>query len=496
MVERTADIDRVVPLDLPDVLPRKARRRLIRAMLLGSDAVMLLAATLAATFLRFTELADVGGFEHVLGGVTYFELSLVLTCVWMLTLWFERLYDLDRVSWGSGEFSRVARGLALGLVAFILVTFAVKVVDLSRLWLILGFGMALVLASGGRLGVRAALSHLRRHDHLLRPTLVVGSNAEADDLVRVLSADRSTGIRPVGCLASSRAERLALNFCASVPCLGAARDIVPIVREFEIDTVVIASSAFDHDVLARIVAELRGVDVDVQISSGLFEVLTNRMLVREISGVPLITVKGVSLSKANLRTKRAFDLVVATAIVLAGTPIWVLLATLIKVTSSGSVLYGQERIGKDGVPFGMLKFRSMVEDADVRLVELSDGNDADGPLFKMKDDPRVTSVGRWMRKFSVDEFPQLINVLRGEMSLVGPRPPLSHEVGRYTEQAWRRLDVLPGMTGLWQVSGRSNLTFDEMVRLDLFYIENWSVSLDLALMIRTIPAVLAARGAY
>jgi lipopolysaccharide/colanic/teichoic acid biosynthesis glycosyltransferase len=144
----------------------------------------------------------------------------------------------------------------------------------------------------------------------------------------------------------------------------------------------------------------------------------------------------------------------------------------------------------------MLKCRSMVSDAEQQRLALAAGNEADGPLFKMRNDPRITPVGKWMRKFSLDEFPQLINVLRGEMSLVGPRPPLPHETDRYSRQDWRRLDVLPGMTGLWQVSGRSNLTFAEMVRLDLFYIENWSVTLDLALIARTVPAVLAAKGAY
>jgi len=169
---------------------------------------------------------------------------------------------------------------------------------------------------------------------------------------------------------------------------------------------------------------------------------------------------------------------------------------LIKLTSSGPVFYGQTRVGRAGEHFQMLKFRSMYSDADARLSELSSANEASGPLFKMKDDPRVTAIGRWLRKFSIDEFPQLINVLKGEMSLVGPRPPLPNEVERYTSRDWRRLEVVPGMTGLWQVSGRSSLTFDEMVALDLFYIENWSVALDITLMYRTIPAVLFARGAY
>jgi exopolysaccharide biosynthesis polyprenyl glycosylphosphotransferase len=477
-----------------DVMPRQRRRLVMRCLLVGSDAVMLLAAALGATLLRFQYLQEPADFERLLIHVSYFELSFWLTVIWLVTLAAERLYDLDRVFWGSGEFSRLARGLSMGVVGFILATFALKVPGLSRAWTLLAWLLALVFATLGRLGVRGIIGTLRRRGHLLRPTLIVGANPEAEDVLRVLSADRSTGLRPVGCLASSRAERLALNFCEGVPCLGAARDVTAVVREYGVDTVVIASSAFDHDIVARMISELRDVDVDVHVSSGLFEVLTSRMLVREISGLPLITVKGLSLSRWNLLTKRVFDLVVASLFVVVGMPVWMLLAALIKLTSPGPVLYGQERVGKDGVTFRMLKFRSMVADAEKRIADLR--NDASGPLFKAREDPRVTWVGKWMRKFSVDEFPQLINVLRGEMSLVGPRPPLPPEVRQYSENDWRRLDVLPGMTGLWQVSGRSNLTFDEMVRLDLFYIENWSVTLDLALMARTLPAVLAARGAY
>ena len=189
-------------------------------------------------------------------------------------------------------------------------------------------------------------------------------------------------------------------------------------------------------------------------------------------------------------------MVVSGAICLVGLPVWLILACAVKLTSPGPVLYAQERVGKAGKRFGMYKFRSMYADADARLHEVQSTNEASGPLFKMKDDPRVTSIGSWLRKYSLDEFPQLLNVLKGDMSLVGPRPPLPREVASYSVGDWRRLDVPPGMTGLWQVSGRSSLTFDEMVRLDLFYIENWSVGFDITLILRTIPAVLFARGAY
>lgn len=470
----------------------------MRIVLVSTDAVMLLAATLLATWIRFDRLDAVAAFE----GATfeqpaYAEISLFMVVLWLVFLWQAHLYDPSRLFWGAGEFSRVVRGLSFGLVGLIVLTYAVKMPGLSRGWTLLAWGLAVTFVCAGRVAVRVGLRALRRCGYLQRPTLVVGSNAEASSLIHVLESDRGNGIRVAGCLASSQAERLSLDYCSEhVPVLGSARELVDVVRGQRIDTVVIVSTAFDHEIIARMMNELRGFELDVHISSGLFEVLTSRVFVRELSGVPLITVKGVSLSRANLATKRAFDLAVAGAIVLLGLPIWLLLALAIKVDSRGPVFYRQARVGRGGAVFGMYKFRSMCDDADARLTQLVENNEADGPLFKMKNDPRVTRVGKWMRKFSIDEFPQLINVFLGAMSLVGPRPPLIHEAEQYTNRDWRRMEVLPGMTGLWQVSGRSALSFDEMVRLDLYYIENWSVGFDVALLARTVPTVLFARGAY
>lgn len=476
---------------------RSRRKLLVGVLLVGSDAVALVAATFLATYVRFDQLHAFAGFENITERVTYYEISLAVSAVWMLFLWGEHLYEQERLTWGAGEFSRVLRALAMGVVGFILMTFVVKTPGLSRLWTMLAFALAVTFVSLGRFGIRHFLMWKRRRGRILRRTLVVGSNAESASIIRTLVAHPEQGLAPVGCLASSRHDMLSLNYCADlVPALGAANDLTEIIGEHDIDTVIIASSAFDHDVLAHMIGELRGVDVSIHISSGLFEVLTSRVLVREIAGVPLVTIQPVSLSRGNLLTKRVFDVVVASAIVLVGLPVWVLLALAIVLDNRGPIFYRQRRVGQGGVEFDMLKFRSMCVDAEARLQALKDANEATGPLFKMKHDPRVTRVGKWMRKFSVDEFPQLLNVLKGEMSLVGPRPPLPGETAEYSDYHWRRMEVPPGMTGLWQVSGRSSLTFEEMVRLDLFYIENWSVGFDLALIGRTVPAVLFSKGAY
>ncbi len=474
-----------------------ARKQIVIAALLLSDVIMLTLATLGATVIRFNTLTGGTAFTSLSERVPYFDISWIAVGISLVFLWRGGLYDLERLFWGSGEFGRVMQALAMSVVAFILATYAAHMPGLSRAWTILVFGLSVVLVSAGRLVVRHTLRSMRRRGLLLRRTLIVGANAEAAHIVQLLKRSPETGLVPIGCVASSQSEHLSLDFCGDeVPCLGAADDLSSIVCDRRVDTVLIASSAFDHDIVSRMIGELRGLDVTTHVSSGLFDILTRRVIVRELAGVPLITVKRVSLSRGNLATKRVFDLLLASIGVIGGLPMWLLLAATIKLESHGPVFYKQTRVGQDGKLFHMFKFRSMCNDADERLEQLKADNEASGPLFKMKNDPRVTRCGGWMRKFSIDEFPQLLNVLRGEMSLVGPRPPLPGETSKYNKNHWRRMEVPPGMTGLWQVSGRSTLTFDEMVRLDLYYIENWSVSFDLSLIVRTIPAVLFARGAY
>ncbi len=477
---------------------RRTRRAVVRGALFLSDVVAVVAATQLAALVRFGAIRHVVVIPEIADVFQLFDISLIICAIWLAGLWFEGLYDLDRVFWGSGEFSRVIKALSGGMVLFILAEYAMKMSAISRGWTLLAWAFAATFVVLGRSLVRVGVVAARRRGRLLRPTLIVGFNGEAADIISVLRKDTSSGLVPLGCLASSQEARLGLDYCVDplVPCLGYAREIGRVLDERFIDTVIIASTAFDHDVVSRIINDLRGRDVDIQLSSGLFDVTTSRVLVREVSGVPLITLKAVGFAPWQRWLKRAFDVIVGGAITLAGMPVWLLLALLIKIDSRGPVFYRQERVGHDGRPFGMLKFRSMRADADERLEELREHNEATGPLFKMQDDPRVTRVGRWMRRYSIDEFPQLLNVLSGDMSLVGPRPSLPSETAAYTDYHWRRLEVPPGMTGLWQVSGRSRLTFEEMVRLDLFYIENWTVGFDMGLLVRTVPAVLFARGAY
>lgn len=477
---------------------RERRRKVVAAALLVSDAVMLVLSALAATLVRYDH------FEIVLqtGGRDLSPLRLGQTLVVVLTLLgflaMRRLYDLDHLGWGSGEFIRVAQSLTSGVIAVVIGSFLLGQASVSREWVVLALLLSMVLVTSGRLASRLLQGALsKRLPWLLRPTLIVGSNMEAAEIARVLCSDTKSGLVPVGCLSSSQMDKLSFDYCEPfVPVLGTARDLVRVVTTTGIDSVVIVASAFDYEILKRMIVDLRDVPVGVHLSSGLSDILSSRIVVRALNGVPVISVNGASRSRLNLLVKRTFDLVVGAVIILAGMPLWIAIASMIKLTSPGPVFYRQERVGKNGRLFGMFKFRTMVDHADEHIHELLDLNEADGPLFKIADDPRLTGVGKWLRKFSLDEFPQLLNVMTGEMSLVGPRPPLESETLTYSDQDRRRLEVVPGMTGLWQVSGRSNLAFNEMVRLDVFYIDNWSVTLDLSLLARTLPAILTARGAY
>lgn len=475
---------------------RTARRGLLAA-LLGADLITLVVSAVAASYLRYWHLVATGTAASWAGSEWYVRVSAYAIVLSVLAIVHEGLYDLDRLFWGTGEFTRIARALAIAVVAIVLATFAFSLPGLSRVWTLLFYAIALTLVSVERLLLRHALRTLRRGGKYVLRTLVVGSNPEATEVVRILKARPETGLVPVGCLATALADLTDQN-CGpgDVPYLGYSRDLCTIVDKYMIDTVIIASTAFDYPIVPRMIAELRGRDVSIHLSSGLFDILTTRVLVREVAGVPLITVKSVSFSKWNFAVKRTFDLILASLITIVGSPLWVPLSLIIKLDSRGPVFYRQTRVGQNGELFAMYKFRSMCADADDQLEELWEKNEADGPLFKMQKDPRVTRIGHWMRKYSIDEFPQLINVLKGQMSLVGPRPPLIAETEQYTNYHWRRMEVLPGMTGLWQVSGRSSLTFEEMVRLDLFYIENWGVAFDFALLARTVPAVLVGDGAW
>jgi exopolysaccharide biosynthesis polyprenyl glycosylphosphotransferase len=278
--------------------------------------------------------------------------------------------------------------------------------------------------------------------------------------------------------------------------LGSISDLESIIHIYHIDEVLIALPSNQHQQIVRSVRLCERAGAEFKLIPDLHELSLSRIDIDTIEGIPLIGIKSAGISPWQYTLKRGMDISIAGLILLLGSPIWLLTALAIKLDSRGPILFKQERLGYQGLPFMLYKFRSMHNRAERAMAGLRPQNQISGPMFKLKDDPRRTHVGKLIRKTSIDEIPQLLNVLKGDMSLVGPRPPLGSEVAQYEEWEKGRLEVRPGMTGLWQVRGRSELDFDEMVLLDLYYIENWSLRLDIQILLQTIPAVLFSRGAY
>jgi len=262
------------------------------------------------------------------------------------------------------------------------------------------------------------------------------------------------------------------------------------------DCLFVASTAVTSEEMGKVAKAVRLEGVEVRVSANIANILSTRLDVQQVGHLMALSLKPVRLSGFQAAAKRTVDIVLSLVALLVSFPLWLTIAVAIKINSRGPVFHGQERVGQHGRRFRIVKFRTMVAGAEAMLEDLKPLNEATGPLFKLRKDPRVTRVGRWLRKWSLDELPQLWNVLKGEMSLVGPRPPLPNEVASYEDWHLDRLEVPPGITGLWQVRGRSELGFDDYVRLDLFYIENWSIAYDLFILVKTLPAVFGRKGAY
>jgi len=280
------------------------------------------------------------------------------------------------------------------------------------------------------------------------------------------------------------------------PVLGALEDLAAVIGERRVTRVIVAFSQARHQRFLDVVRTCADADVHVNIVPRLFEVISSRAGVDEIEGIPLLDVANVELSRFNMAVKRVFDLVVGALICVVALPLIGIVALVIKLDSRGPVFYRQERMGRGGASFRIYKFRSMTDGAEKLREELAEQNEYSGPMFKIREDPRVTRVGHWLRRWSLDEVPQILNVMQGDMSLVGPRPLLVSEAAQCEGWTQRRRDITPGITGLWQVTGRNDIPFDEMVKLDYMYVTGWSLTWDVKLLLQTLSAVLAKRGAY
>jgi exopolysaccharide biosynthesis polyprenyl glycosylphosphotransferase len=400
-----------------------------------------------------------------------------------------RLYRAHQVSTAE-EFRRIIVAVSLIVPATVTVS-SWSPAPMSRGWMLLSWALGLVLALSVRRLWHRRVRGARLAGRLTFRTLVVGANLEAEHLAATM-ATRELGFLPVGFVTGGR-DDLRLDDPRVVGPVGRLRELI---RETGADCLFVVSSAITPTDVAQVMKARRQENVEVRFTANLPAVLSSRLAPQDIGGVMALSVNVPQLTRVQAATKRACDVLGAALGLLALAPLFAAVALAVKATSGGPVLFRQQRVGLRGRPFTLCKFHTMVAGADALLDGLLDRNEADGPLFKLRQDPRVTRVGAFLRRHSIDELPQLWNVLKGEMSLVGPRPPLAGEVARYEEWQHDRLEVRPGITGLWQVSGRSELSFEDYVRLDLFYVENWSVAYDLYILSKTLPLLVSARGAW
>ncbi|GLW62055.1 exopolysaccharide biosynthesis polyprenyl glycosylphosphotransferase [Actinomadura rubrobrunea] len=428
----------------------------------------------------------------------YVALTVALPLAWLPILALCRAYQPRYIGVGYEEFHRVLRAGFILTATVAIVAYATKT-EVARGYVVMALPLGTFFGLVARYRLRKWLHRRRWEGEYMRRVVAVGHRTSVADLIRLLRQKRYHGMDIVAvCLPPALVEgEDAVDEVEGVPVLGDFRQAAAVVERVGADSVaVLACPEMDGVALRRLAWQLERDDVELVVAPALMDVTGPRISIRPVSGLPLLHVEHPELDGGRQVVKDLFDRVMALVALVVLSPLLLVVALLIKFTSEGPVLFRQTRVGRDGREFTVLKFRTMVVDAEARKTELLVHNEHDGVLFKIRKDPRITPIGRKLRRYSLDELPQLINVLRGDMSLVGPRPPLPEEVARYGGDVYRRLAVKPGLTGLWQVSGRSDLSWEESVRLDLRYVDNWSLALDLLILWKTWSAVVRGSGAY
>ncbi|MGN9802749.1 sugar transferase [Micromonospora sp. L32] len=469
----------------------RADQRAYVRMLVVLDTAVLSLAVLVGYAARFGDRVPVGS------EIPYVLVAPGLVLAWLLSLRMLRCYDDRVVGYGADEYRRVSAA-SLRLAGGIAIVGYIAEADVSRGFLGISFAVGTVALEVNRFAARKRLHRARyRGAGWSRRVLVVGDTAHVLELVHTLRREPYAGYQVVGACIPDALLAPVPQRLSDVPVVGSLRGIPEAAGAIGADTVAVtASGELTAARLRRLGWQLEGTGIDLVVAPALTDVAGPRIHTRPVAGLPLIHVEAPEFRGARKLVKEFVDRAAAALALLLLLPLGAAVALAIRLDSRGPVLFRQTRVGRGGREFGVLKFRTMVVNADALLDELVVRNETDGLMFKMRDDPRVTRVGRLLRKWSLDELPQLVNVLLGQMSLVGPRPPLPSEVARYDGDVARRLLVKPGMTGLWQVSGRSDLSWEDGIRLDLYYVENWSLAADLTILWKTFGAVLRGRGAY
>ena len=468
--------------------------RSYRTQLRITDATIV-AVVMALTYVLRFGSETVASLSTQVGSV-FAAMALVVALAWTGCLSAYRSRDLRIIGVGAGEYKRVAHAstTTFGLLAIFFLVFQA---DSARWFFIFAFPTGFVGILLSRWLWRKWLFTQQRAGHALNRVIVIGKSADVVSVVKQIRAGSGAAYAVVGAVLEEGESPSATGVLEEVMVLTGLSRAAEFARTLGVDGVVVAGqpnggSEYIHD----LAWQLEGATADLILATSLANVAGPRIHFRPVEGLPLIHVEIPQFDGGKHVAKRAMDIVVAGCALLFLSPVFAVIALLIRLDSEGPAFFAQERVGRGGRLFRILKFRSMNASAPAQLEALMASNEGNGVLFKMKNDPRVTRLGRTLRKYSLDELPQLWNVLMGDMSLVGPRPPLASEVSTYEDHVHRRLYIKPGLTGMWQVNGRSNLSWEDSVRLDLYYVENWSLMGDLIILWRTVKVVAQPVGAY
>lgn len=480
-----------VPARLPAWQRGYARR------LVAIDVVAVALAVGLAQWLRFGGLnAEVSTYR----AIDYTMVSVAIAAIWLAALSINHSRSPRVVGSGAEEYRRVllATLAVFGGVAIVSMLFKLQI---ARGYLMIALPAGILFLILFRYAARLVIRYVREHrGRCITRVLVVGSASAVSDLTTSFAREPRSEYQVVGACIPGPIPRTKLDVpgVGTIPTFGDESNVVGAVTATRSHAVAVtATDRLNGRGIRDLSWELEKLDIDLLVAPGVVDVAGPRLQMRPVCGLPLIHVEKPQYHGAKKFQKRLFDVVFSGTALLFGLPILLAVALAVKLTSRGPVFYRQERIGLDGNPFEMIKFRTMVDGADKMVDKLAALNESEGGvLFKIRQDPRVTPVGKFLRKYSIDELPQFINALKGDMSVVGPRPPLASEVRSYDDHTRRRLLVRPGITGLWQVSGRSDLSWEDSVRLDMFYIENWSMISDLLIALKTVKAMLSHSGAY
>ena len=471
--------------------PEWMRRYVAAAVMF--DAAMALAASEVARGVRFGNLDATfsgGGL-----GTSYAVLSLLIAPIWVASMAAGGAYQARELGNGQEEYRRVLNSALRVVAAVAIVAFAFEL-DLARGFVGILLPLATVLTLFSRYRLRKWVHNQRGRGGYSLQVIVVGTADDATSLIRHLRRATHAGFSVLGACIASDQESLDIDG-TPVTVLAQPHEVLEVAKATNADAIAIAgTSTLGSRSLRELGWEMEGTGIDLIVVPALTDIAGPRIATRPVAGLPLLHVEEPALSGPVRVVRDLVDRALALSVLLILAPFLAVIAVAVRATSHGPAFFKQVRVGLDGSEFVVWKFRTMRRDAEGELSALAEHNDHDGVLFKVRNDPRRTPLGRRLRRASVDELPQLWNVVRGDMSIVGPRPPLPSEVERYTHSVRRRLMVKPGLTGLWQVSGRADLSWEESVRLDLYYVENWSLALDATILWKTIAAVISGRGAY